>query len=757
MSSSAADRDRAQQCFEAWVAASARQGGSAPDPEAHVADESDAVRSEFLAIVEDYRALTEGRPSDTGLGLSHLPASGRELGDYRLIRELGRGGMGSVWEAEQLSLGRRVALKLLHPLVGLSPRASTRFHQEAEVTARLEHPHIVRVFAAGDADGVPYIAQELVPEGRTLEREIREDDLDAALPSGAFRDLARRFAELAEGLAVAHEAGVVHRDIKPGNVLVHGEQLKLTDFGLARVLDDPSLSMSGELLGTPAYMSPEQVSGARDLGPASDQFSLGATLYEALTLQRPFPGDTREQIAQRIRQDEPVDPQKLRSRVPRDLATICMRMLRKQPSERYRGVQAAAADLRAFVDGRPIQARPLSGVARAWLWLRRRPSVAAMLGVTVVAFVAVTMLAISANRGWRQAEVEAGIAAQQRDTAQGIEEFLLGVFARMSPGREFDPETPGRALLDAAEADLAEQEGNADAGLARSPVVRAGLWMSLGSLEASLGENEKAETFLRRALAMHEEHVGIADQRTLKAHNQLAELLVRRAKYEEAEQHYLAAQRGHDELYGPTSPEALENQGNLAFLYWRQERLDEAEPLLRASLRGTEQRWGSDHFHAWSARNNLGALLIAREDGAAAEPLMREVVAARIAEHGQTAPPTLSARTLLVSAIRQQEGREAEALPLARQLLADTELTYGPQHPTTAHAQHSLGVLLATIGEPEEASQWLERAWRIRIDRLRPGHPSTQSSMRNLRKTWKLRGLDPDEQEAALRESVAAG
>ena len=755
MNDSSSDRDRAQRLFEEWVARRTR--GEQRPAEDWVADENEVVQSEFLAIVEDYLALTEGRPSDSGIGLSSLPSPGRELGDFRLIRELGRGGMGSVWEAEQVSLGRRVALKLLHPLVGLSPRALSRFHQEAEVTARLDHDHIVQVFAAGEADGVPYIAQELIADGRTLEREIREDDLDAALPSGAFRDLAQRFAELAEGLATAHAAGVVHRDIKPGNVLVQGEKLKLTDFGLARVLDDPSLSRSGELLGTPAYMSPEQVAGEREVGPASDQFSLGATLYEALTLQRPFPGDTREQIAQRIRQDDPLDPQRVRSRVPRDLATICMKMLRKQPADRYPDLEAAAQDLRAYFEGRPIAARPLSNPARAWMWLRRRPAVAAALAISVVAFIAVTALAISAHQGWSRADAEAKLAAQQRDTAIGIEQFLLDVFARMSPGRALDLDTPGRALLDAAEADLAAQEEAGAAEQALPPEIRAGLWMSLGSLEVGFGEHEKAETFLRRALQLHEQHLGVADQRTLKAHNQLANLLVRRAKFDEAEEHFLAAQRGHDELYGPDSPEALENQGNLAFLYWRQERLDEAEPLLRNSLRGTEQRGGPEHFHTWSARNNLGALLVAREDGVAAEPLMREVVDARVAEHGPLAPPALSARTLLVSAIRQQEGREAEALELLRVLQADTAETYGPRHPTTAHTQHSLGVLLAELGEPDEAAEWLEKAWRIRMERLREGHPSTQASMRNLRRAWVMRGLDPDAQEAELRASLSSG
>jgi eukaryotic-like serine/threonine-protein kinase len=748
MSSTQADRDRAQGQFEAWVAARGKQGEL--DAEAWIAEEPETVRAEFLAIVEDYLALAEGRSSDSGIGISSLPGAGTCLGDFRLVRELGRGGMGAVWEAEQISLGRRVALKLLHPLIGLSPTALARFQREAEVTARVRHANLVQVFSAGEVEGVPFIAQELIPDGHTLERQIRDENPDEALPSGHFRSLARRFAELAEALQHLHDQGILHRDVKPANVLVEGERLRLADFGLAQMRDEPALSRSGELLGTPAYMSPEQLAGNRQLGPPSDQFSLGATLYEVLTLQRAFPGDTREQIAHRIRNEDPIEPQRLRSKVPADLATICLKTLRKSRAERYSDAASLAVDLLRYANGSPIHAKPVSGARRLTLWLRRRPAVAAALVISVVSFAAVTGLAIYANSGWEKAETEAFAAERGRKTAEDIENFLVGVFGQMGPSGSLQPDSTGRELLDTAENALEDASE-----LAASPLVRAALWVDFGALEAGLGQHEQAETMLRRGLALHEEQLAETDQRTLRAHNQLANLLVRRAKYDDAEVHYLAAQAGHDELYGADSAEALENQGNLAYLYWRVGRHEDAAPLLRNALKGSEARWGPDHFHTWSARNNLGALLIAGGDGVAAEPVLREVVAKRSEEGGPKTPPALAARSLLVQAVKQQDGREREAVQMYRELLADTVETFQADHPTTAGTQHSLGVLLAENGEPEEGAIWLEKAWRTRTRKLRAGHPSTQSSLRNLRTCWDLQRLDPDQLEANLLASIA--
>lgn len=786
---------RAQKLFEDWIEALQK----IPDlkPESLLDGENDEVQRLYMQIVDDYRALQQGRPSSHAIPGT---ASGQQVvGGYRLVREIGRGGMGVVWQAtderaDDDASGSstqprppEVAIKLLHPFLGISGTSWQRFHREAELAQRLDHSAIVKVHGVGEADGTPFLVQELVADGRTLADRIREEDADEALPSGHFHDLARMFAQLADALHYAHQQGVVHRDIKPGNILLDGERVCLADFGLAFAADLPALSRTGEVLGTPAYMSPEQLDGtartttqgdgdddaitaASKEAVASDVWSLGATMYESLTLQRAFPGDTREQIVQNIKLHEPVAPRLHRSRVPRELALICLKALRKNPAKRYASMAELGADLNRFIDGRSVQARPVSGFSRTKLWMLRHPAASAGLLVAAVAMVMLAGLAIYAQAGWRRAKDEAAVATQRQQTAERIEEFFAGLFARMGPSGKANLQTPALELLEMAEQELEQVEAavsghgaanGSDHELADEPAVRAGLWMALGSLHAGLGHNQRAEELLTRALAMHEEFIGPIDQRTLKAHNQLAQLLVGRAKFEEAEQHYLASQRGHDELYGADSPKALENQGNLAFLYWRQKRLREAEPLLRNSLRGTLAVWGDDHFHTWSARSNLAALLVANNKPDEAEPMLRAVVARRLASEGEHSPATISARSLLAAAVKDQGGGEfaesvnaeaklSEAEAMYRSILESCTVTYADDHPTPAAAKHNLGILLAETNRLSEAADFLEQAWRTRNAKLRKDHPDTANTLRNLKVVWERLGWDVEEQLSRL-------
>ena len=756
---------RAQQLFEDWIEALQK----VPDlaAESLLNGESAEVRELYLQIVDDYRALQQGRPSSHAAFAG--PASHGEVAGYRLVREIGRGGMGVVWEAvnetfdsatsgeasTSLPQPMQVAIKMLHPFLGISGTSWQRFEREAELAQRLDHANIIKVLGVGESEGTPYIVQELVVGGQTLADRIREEDPDEALPSGHFAVLATMFATLADALQNAHEHGVVHRDLKPGNILLDGEQVKVADFGLAFAADLPGLSRTGEVIGTPAYMSPEQLAGSA-VDAASDIFSLGATLYEALTLPRAFPGDTREQIVQNIRLHEPVAPRMHRSRVPRELALICLKALRKKPSDRYASMADFNADLNRYVNGRSVQARPTGTWIRASQWMRRHPSASAGLVVAGVAIVLLAALAIYAQTGWRRAEEEASIALARQQTAERIEAFFAGLFARMGPSGKTNLQTPALELLEMAELELEELEaaevdlkeleasaGDVQSQLANEPAVRAGLWMALGSLHAGLGHNERAERYLTRALEMHQQYIGPMDQRTLKAHNQLAQLLVGRAKFAQAKQHYLEAQRGHDELYGAESPKALENQGNLAFLYWRQKRLAEAEPLLRNSLRGTLAEWGDDHFHTWSARSNLAALLVANKKPAEAVPMLRAVVARRTASEGEHSPATISARSLLAAAIKDLDQFE-EAEAIYRAIRVSCKITYADDHQTPSAAQHNLGILLAESDRFEEAADFLLQAWQTRRSKLREGHPDTANTLRNLKHVWKELGLDPD-------------
>jgi formylglycine-generating enzyme required for sulfatase activity len=317
---------------------------------------------------------------------------GRRVGSFVLRRFLAAGGMGQVWEAEDLELKRPVALKLLLP-GRLDQRALERFAREARAGGRLRHPNLVATYAYGEDEGVTWIAQELVRDAWTLAEVLLEQRRRERLPRDYYPRVAQLVAALADGLHAAHEAGVVHRDVKPANVLIGPDGApRLTDFGLARMLDQSGLTRTGDLSGTWAYMSPEQVRARRDPDRRTDVFSLGVVLYELLTLRRPFEGDSAQQTAERILAFDPPEPTRLRSSCPRDLSTICLKALEKAPERRYPTAAELAADLRRHLAHESIRARPPGRVDRLRRWSRRHPAPSVGAAVGLVALVVVSAL-----------------------------------------------------------------------------------------------------------------------------------------------------------------------------------------------------------------------------------------------------------------------------------------------------------------------------------------------------------------------------
>jgi tRNA A-37 threonylcarbamoyl transferase component Bud32/tetratricopeptide (TPR) repeat protein len=337
--------------------------------------------------------------------------------DYAILETLGRGGMGVVYKARDARLRRLVALKTFEPGRLPWPREIARFRTEAEAVARLQHPNVVQIFEIGERDGLPFLALELATGG-TLADRLRQ-----------FSFTPRAAAELLETLARAvqhaHAAGIVHRDLKPANVLFAADGTpKLTDFGLAKVLEDDvarDATRTGEPVGTPRYMSPEQAAGQNDrVGPATDVYALGTLLYECLTGQVPFVAPGVADTLHRIRFEEPVSPRRLQPAVPRDLATICLHCLHKEPQRRYPTASELADDLRRFLDGRAVRARPVPAWERAVKWCRRKPAHAALVAVGVLLLVA--------------AATGAGIA--QRIRQQRVETARDRVEALMAAGQE---------------------------------------------------------------------------------------------------------------------------------------------------------------------------------------------------------------------------------------------------------------------------------------------------------------------------------
>jgi serine/threonine protein kinase len=332
------------------------------------------------------------------------------IAGYEILRELGRGGMGVVYHARQLSLGREVALKVVLAGAHAGWSERSRFRVEAETAARLKHPNIVAIYDVGEQNRFPYVALELV-EGGSLAEGLARSPLAPVSAAGLAETLARAVEHV-------HQHGIVHRDLKPANVLMTAEGVpKITDFGLAKWVDVPSgHTQSGAIMGTPSYMAPEQARGEAKLtGPATDVYALGAILYEMVTGRPPFKGATAQETVHQLLTEDPVPPTRLQPHMSRDLETICLRCLQKEPSRRYLSAGALADDLRRYLDGKPIQARPTPAWERVVKWTRRHPGAAMVLAVSTLAAVVLVTSSLASNARLRR---ERAIAQAQRDAAR---------------------------------------------------------------------------------------------------------------------------------------------------------------------------------------------------------------------------------------------------------------------------------------------------------------------------------------------------
>ena len=367
----------------------------------------------------------------------------KSFGDFEILGELGRGGMGVVYRARQRSLNRLVALKVLSTGLGLTTKAIMRFKREAEAAAKLHHTNIVPIYWTGDENRIPYYAMELI-EGPSLDQVIRQlradsgsarmdshsSTYDASMDSQGpipawveetigfqpvqspnntktstssnfdssssmsagnsyFDTVARMMAGVADALAHAHDHGIIHRDIKPANLLLSSDGvLSINDFGLARMLEQPGMTMTGEFMGSPMYMSPEQIAAGRlPLDHRTDIYSLGASLYQLLTLEPPFPGQQRDQVLSQIVHKDPPPPRSIKKQIPKDLETICLKAMEKDPDRRYQTADLMAEDLRRFVSRHAISARRIGLVERGVRWARKNKAVTVMACLTLMVVV----------------------------------------------------------------------------------------------------------------------------------------------------------------------------------------------------------------------------------------------------------------------------------------------------------------------------------------------------------------------------------
>ncbi|MBI1917772.1 MAG: protein kinase [Planctomycetes bacterium] len=404
-----------------------------------------------------------GAPAPAGRATSaDVRARRTVVPGYEVLGELGRGGMGVVYKARQLRLNRLVALKMIRSGAQAGSDDLVRFRKEAEAVAKLHHPNIVQIYEIGEADGLPFFSLEFVDGGSLHERLSK----DTGLP-------ARQAAEVVEALAramhYAHACGVVHRDLKPANVLLSRDPAsggreppdsstpsggsrppltglvpKITDFGLAKHLEtDTHQTREGSILGTPSYMAPEQAEGRnKDIGPPADIYALGAILYDLLASRPPFRGETVMDTLQQVIYAEPVPPTRLQPKLPRDLETICLKCLQKEPKNRYAAAGDLADDLRRFLGGEPIQARATPVWEKAVKWARRRPAAAALVGF---AFLTVIGLIVGSS-------VYAGMERRRANREAELKSKEIEEHQRADRNAEREKEQRQRADKEAVEA-----------------------------------------------------------------------------------------------------------------------------------------------------------------------------------------------------------------------------------------------------------------------------------------------------------------
>jgi tetratricopeptide (TPR) repeat protein/tRNA A-37 threonylcarbamoyl transferase component Bud32 len=506
-----------------------------------------------------------------------LPDHPRNPPDYEILSVLGEGGMGVVYKARQKSLNRLVALKMIRAGFHASAELLARFHVEAEALASLQHPNIVQVYEVGEHDGCPFMAMEFL-DGGSL------DDYLHPLPPPA------RAAELVETLAramhAAHLRGIVHRDLKPANVLLQTQNAecrtqnqvpsdssfcilnsafcipKITDFGLAkRLTEDKGRTTTGAIMGTPSYMAPEQARGhVHAIGPPTDVYALGAILYRMLTGKPPFQGETALETIRQVESEEPTAPTRLCRKLPHDLETICLKCLEKEPAKRYGTALDLADDLRRFLEGEPIAARPAHWTERAWKWIKRRPAQAALIGVSGAAALLLAILGIT----WSlQVRAERDRA---RHSLQVARKAIDDLYTKMASERLFDePQLDPlcQELLQKAQTlyeDLAREHGG-DTDLRRDNAL---VWFRLGQIHRLRDQHAEAQQAYDEAIARQEAlsqenprepHLR---QELANSHNWLGELLRESGRpLAEAEEHYRTAQKLQKELVQQFQDEPL--------------------------------------------------------------------------------------------------------------------------------------------------------------------------------------------------------
>jgi tetratricopeptide (TPR) repeat protein len=624
-----------------------------------------------------------------------LPAPSRgnstpaRIGRYRIIRLLGEGGMGTVYEAEQDQPRRIVALKAIKiSLAG--PDLLRRFEQESEALARLHHPGIAQVYEAGTADsgsGVqPFFAMEFIAGGEPLTLYAEAHHLNTP-------QRLELMAEVCDAVQYAHQRGIIHRDLKPANIPVdeHGRP-KILDFGVARVTDSDTQATRqtdlGQLIGTLAYMSPEQaLADPLELDTRSDVYALGVILYELLAGKLPYTLSPKlHEAISTIREQDPAALGSVNRLYRGDIETVVAKAMEKDKARRYASAAGLAADLRRYLKDEPIMARPAGASYQLYKFARRNRAlvagVAAVFVVLVAGVVVSTREAVRARAAERRANSEAA-------AAKAINDFLANdLLAQADAGKQAgpnsnpDPDLKVRTVLDRAAAKIAGKFN-------QQPEVEASIRETIGETYQSLGVYPEARKQLERALELRRKVLGVEDPQTLRTARYLGVVAMDQGKYAEAESIYSQTLEIERRVLGPEHPGMLESMTDLALDYMQEGKNAQAEALDSKTLDIERRVLGPEHPVTLLSMNNLANDY-------------------------------------------NSEGKNAQAEALASQTLDIERRVLGPEHPHTLLTMATLAIVYSSEGKYAQAEALDSQTLEIRRRVLGPEHSDTLSSMNNL-------------------------